>query len=132
MFSSFKDSTFKFEGLYLKLEGPLKASNLCPNSNRPLKNEKFMPREPFEVRNLHPNTNRPLKEEKFMLKTQIIVHDSHKHNHTSFAKTNTQDTKQEGPRQNEDGPKAQHKVRKGLRPKKKSGHKQAKKHMKTT
>ena len=66
MFSSFKDFTIEFEGLYLKFMVPLKVINLCPNTNRPLKNEKFMPKGPLEARYLHPNTNRPLKNEKFM------------------------------------------------------------------
>ena len=45
MFSSFKDFTIEFEGLYLKFMVPLKVINLRPNTNRPLKNEKFMQRD---------------------------------------------------------------------------------------
>ena len=44
-FSSFKDFTIEFEGLYLKFMVPLKVINLRPNTNRPLKNEKFMQRD---------------------------------------------------------------------------------------
>ena len=40
---------------------PLKAKNLCPNTNRSLKNEKFMPKGTTQSRNLCPNINRPLK-----------------------------------------------------------------------
>ena len=47
---------------------PLKVKNLCPNTNRPLKNKKFMPKGPLKARNLHPNTNKPLKNEKFTRK----------------------------------------------------------------
>ena len=65
-FSSFKDFTIEFEGLYLKFMVPLKVINLRPNTNRPLKNEKFMPMGPVEARYLHPNTNKPLNNEKFM------------------------------------------------------------------
>ena len=45
MFSSFKDFTIEFEGLYLKFMVPLKVINLRPNINGPLKNEKFMQRD---------------------------------------------------------------------------------------
>ena len=45
MFSSFKDFTIEFEGLYLKFMVPLKVINLRPNTNGPLKNEKFMQRD---------------------------------------------------------------------------------------
>ena len=65
-------------------------SNLCPNINRPLKNEKFTPKGTTRPSNLHLDTNRPLKNEHFMPKTQIVIHDSH--NHTRFAKANTQDS----------------------------------------
>ena len=81
MFSSFKDSTFIThiharnhankkciirdikENLGLFLQVLITLPN--PNTNRPLKNEKFTPRGPLEVRNSCPNTNRPLKNEKF-------------------------------------------------------------------
>ena len=46
-FSSFKDFTIEFEGLYLKFMVPLKVINLRPNTNRPLKNEKCMPNGPL-------------------------------------------------------------------------------------
>ena len=47
-------------------KGTTRLNNLCPNTNRPLKNDKFTPREPLEARNLRPNINKPLKNEKFM------------------------------------------------------------------
>ena len=90
--------------------------NLHPNTNRPLKNEKFTPKGPLEASNLHPNTNRSLKNEKFTpkgpldraiyvqtqtghSKMSIYARDTNSHiwltqthNHTRPAKTNTQDS----------------------------------------
>ena len=52
-------------------------SNLCPNTNKPLKNEKFTPSGPLKVRNLHLNTNKPLKNEKFTPMGPLEVRNLH-------------------------------------------------------